>query len=463
MACRRGFHLALAFHARVHERHVHETRLADEPAAYLADAVSAANANDVLELKDDVTISGSRLKIKKALTIQGATGAEKIICGVPANQLMVLANDDSENYTVTFRNLIVDGQNTVKSIQTFDNNNKAQLKFENVSVVNTTYSVVTGDVKANGREIVLVGNNSFPNGIYLNQGKRVDGKDATHTAPMRITLAGDYEENYAIVLHCENSALYQAVDAAGATGWELYEAMSGTNHELKGRKIARIALNDDADNSSTLTTNNGNKADVVLTRAIPSASFSTFCLPFDLSAEDVATKFNDPELLEYKETLIDGEEATFHFVDAEDGIKAGVPYLIKPSSDISSDITFYGVTIDNTERSVADAHYSFVPLFSKTTTLNSEGATHKYIYLGAADQLYWAAENTTIKGFRAYLQVKSPAAAAVKRFAIGRKDVPTGIENTSAKFGGSQKILRDGQIIIIRDGIEYNLMGQMVK
>ena len=207
--------------------------------ADLATAVDEATAGDVLTLNEDVTISESRMEIKKELTIQGATGAERIICDVPVNQLMVLANGNEANYTVTFKNFIVDGQNIERSIQTFDSNNKAKMAFENVSIINTTYSVVTGDIKANGREVVLSGANSFPTGIYLNRGKRVDNQNTTHTNPIRIILAGDYEEDYAIVLHCSDSTLYTAVDAADTTDWELYVAKSGTNQELKGRRVAK--------------------------------------------------------------------------------------------------------------------------------------------------------------------------------------------------------------------------------
>ena len=203
----------------------------------LATAVEEATAGDILILNEDVTISGSRLEIKKELTIQGAAGAEKIICGVPANTLMVLANDNTANYTVAFKNLIVDGQNTERSTQLFDANNKAQLSFENVSVINTTYSVVTGDVKNNGNAVILVGVNSFPTGIYLNMNKRVDGKEATHTAenPIKLILSGDYKEEYAVVLNCADPALYTAVDAANETGWELYK--SDSKDELKCRKV----------------------------------------------------------------------------------------------------------------------------------------------------------------------------------------------------------------------------------
>lgn len=203
----------------------------------LATAVEEATAGDVLILNEDVTIEGARLEIKKELTIQGATGAEKIICGVPANTLMVLANDNTANYTVTFKNITVDGQNTERSTQLFDANNKGQFCFDGVSVINTTYSVVTGDVKNNGNAVLLKGSNSFPTGIYLNMNKRVDGKEATHTAenPIKLILSGDYKEEYAVVLNCADPTLYTAVDAVNETGWELYK--SDSKDELKCRKV----------------------------------------------------------------------------------------------------------------------------------------------------------------------------------------------------------------------------------
>jgi hypothetical protein len=42
-------------------------------------------------------------------------------------------------------------------------------------------------------------------------------------------------------------------------------------------------------------------------------------------------------------------------------------------------------------------------------------------------------------------------------------DVATGIDNASAKFGGSEKILENGVLYIIKNGVRYNAQGQMVK
>ena len=49
------------------------------------------------------------------------------------------------------------------------------------------------------------------------------------------------------------------------------------------------------------------------------------------------------------------------------------------------------------------------------------------------------------------------------RFLFQHEAETTGIENASAKIGGSEKILRDGQLIIIRGDKEYNAQGQIVK
>ena len=49
------------------------------------------------------------------------------------------------------------------------------------------------------------------------------------------------------------------------------------------------------------------------------------------------------------------------------------------------------------------------------------------------------------------------------RFLFQHEAETTGIENASAKIGESEKILRDGQLIIIRGDKEYNAQGQIVK
>lgn len=210
----------------------------------LEPAVTAATAGDTLVLKDDVTISAGRLNIEKTLTIKGATGEEKIICGVAAKTIMLLNKNDKLKDTLSLMNLVVDAQGTVRSTQIIENGHSNQtLILDNISVINSVYAdnVVCGDVKNGGGDIVLKGNNSFSNGIYLNRDKRIDNLSATHTAdnPVTIYLASDYQEDYAIVLNCEDATLYKAIDAKNEYDWTLTVAQSGDKNELKGTKTKK--------------------------------------------------------------------------------------------------------------------------------------------------------------------------------------------------------------------------------
>ena len=67
-----------------------------------------------------------------------------------------------------------------------------------------------------------------------------------------------------------------------------------------------------------------------------------------------------------------------------------------------------------------------------------------------------------LKQHKAYVKYAGSQNNAPKkmRFVYGQA---TGIENTSAKVGESEKILENGQLFIIKNGVKYNAMGQIVK
>ena len=74
-----------------------------------------------------------------------------------------------------------------------------------------------------------------------------------------------------------------------------------------------------------------------------------------------------------------------------------------------------------------------------------------------------------MNGFRAYIKVGGATSAPIRNGAIIRivekENTATGVDNGEwlMENGECRKILRDGQIIIIRDGKEYNVMGIMMK
>jgi hypothetical protein len=71
-----------------------------------------------------------------------------------------------------------------------------------------------------------------------------------------------------------------------------------------------------------------------------------------------------------------------------------------------------------------------------------------------------------MKGFRAYFSIKNTPGAAIKRGmnavfrivpALGS---PTGIENSQEPTANSQKLMKNGRVLLIIDGEAYSIGGQ---
>ena len=102
----------------------------------------------------------------------------------------------------------------------------------------------------------------------------------------------------------------------------------------------------------------------------------------------------------------------------------------------------------------------------------SEGAVNNYVLQDGANGVgfYQVKEAACrIDPYRAYLSCSYDKAndnggnAAPMRI-VFHKDAPTGVENGGVLNGanGVQKILRNGQLFILRNGVEYNVNGQIV-
>lgn len=404
----------------------------------LADAITNANANDVIVLSENATVS-SQLSIAKALTIQGAIGSERIICDVPANTQLVLANDNTSDYTVNFKNLIVDGQNTERSIQTFDSNNKGQFCFEDVNIINTKYSVVTGDVKPNSREVVLKGNNAFKTGIYLNSGKRVKHDGASHTKPMRLILHGDYAADYAIVLTCDDPSKYEAIDALDATGWALYHAISGDKHELKGKKVIHYTLN-----------------------VSPVAKMATMVIGFDAELPYGVKAYQ----LEYNGSEYAGEICAYDL----DRIEKNKPVLIIADAGSYVFNGEEGATLDEQ----ADPTYGALKgVYASGTVPACTTGVYNYILTSGNDGVgfYQVADATNAIGaHRAYLScsynTQAGGASAPRRMVINfdAHKTPTAVDQiTNDQSPITNKVLINGVIYIRKADHLYRIDGQLVK
>ena len=102
--------------------------------------------------------------------------------------------------------------------------------------------------------------------------------------------------------------------------------------------------------------------------------------------------------------------------------------------------------------------------------------SHNFLFLGQNNTLYWPANDDTgtMKGFRAYFYIPSgtvinsaPVLRGMQARLVIRETpaTPTGVESVTGNQSPVtvQKVLRDGQLIIIRNGVEYNINGIILK
>ena len=94
------------------------------------------------------------------------------------------------------------------------------------------------------------------------------------------------------------------------------------------------------------------------------------------------------------------------------------------------------------------------------------------MYVTYNNQIIKAGDNVKLREYRAYINMDEVSLQSGANLVPGRRQlriasVPqqtTGVENTSASaIHGGSKILRNGQLFIIRNGVEYNVNGQMTK
>ena len=243
------------------------------------------------------------------------------------------------------------------------------------------------------------------------------------------------------------------------------------------------AVYDNADPTATLTTlnNSGNPEPTNLTvyRTIyRNGEYNTICLPFALDASALAASplagFNNLKTI--KGASISGTAPDLSidiFVEDVTEMEAGKPYLISYPSANENIVNpvFTDITVTETSPgSVTADGITFRGMFAQVhIDPYTNERDEDYLFLGANSQLMWPNDDgSSMRGFRAYFIIDRnaiPAQVAPRgthaRFVNAPKQ-PTAIENTELNTQ-AQKLLENGQLIILKNGIKYNAQGQVLK
>lgn len=206
-------------------------------------------------------------------------------------------------------------------------------------------------------------------------------------------------------------------------------------------------------------------------------TWQTLCLPFSLSAEEVA---NSPLAgAEIKQLDLNGtydEHQTgydlatntlYLYFEDTNAIAAGRPYVIRWANANAEDPVFDSVTILKANANANAPYMVFTSLYSPKTFV---AANDKAIYIGANNAFFRpdGTEVITINAFRGYFRLNYFGSASEAPFTIVTNldgaVVPTGIEDGIGIGDGHwQKVLRNGILLIEKNGTRYTITGQKVK
>ena len=236
----------------------------------------------------------------------------------------------------------------------------------------------------------------------------------------------------------------------------------------------RTTITENQDPTATLTAQLNQQVDFVIDRTFyRDGYFNTLCVPFNFTAEQIAnSELSDATIKRFLTatvTEVSGDYSLDLEVETVTELTAGVPYLVKfPIGEDLDQLSFHGVTISaTTPSSITGGGVTCWGMFAPRHLASG----HDYLFMGANDELYWPSDSDTasdkLKGFRAYFKVNTIETAAqgapiyrgMGARIVEHQNTATEIENAQDNVPSVQKIIKDGQVIIVRNGVQYTIVG----
>lgn len=382
-------------------------------------------------------------------TFDGTTGAATLKSGVygTATVTATYAGDDTYEKAVASYTVTVKNPNVLESTTTYD-------------FVNNTYgypqngNLKNGAIISNESPVTIVNTKNgtttqskFNNGDFRNykaavltinakEGCLINKITITGTRINQLNLNGkDGTWNNGVWTGSSSSVSF--TNPGGSNNSVCFETIT-----IEYTAPAPITLDENADDTNTkIEANKGKTIDVKLIRSLKAGAWNTICLPFDVTAEQIKNILKAEGMVrEYADD--DATAQTITFKKVEGNMKAGEPYLIKPTEDITS-LAFEGVTITAIEGNLQGKAYGIWGTLGKYT-MKTDGTE---LFLNAAGKFVAPAVATnTMKGFRAYFMVPSGSSAAAININIDGET--TGINSIETETTVNGKV--------------YNLNGQYV-
>ena len=188
--------------------------------------------------------------------------------------------------------------------------------------------------------------------------------------------------------------------------------------------------------------------DVVLGRTLNAGGWNTFCVPFNISSEMIAsvfgenTKVRELNTSEFNSTT---KTLTLNFTEAT-SIEAGKPYLLYlgGASNVANPM-FNDVTIVSGTTTTTTTYADFVPVMNPTSLT---GGDKTVLFVTGGNKLTYPSSTGNINGFRAYFQLHDLPNEA-RSFAMSFDD-----ETTALTLVNSEQRIVNSEV--------YDLQGRKV-
>lgn len=215
-------------------------------------------------------------------------------------------------------------------------------------------------------------------------------------------------------------------------------------------------------NDAVIEANIGKTVNVKIERSFTANDgYYTLCVPFNMDPSVIGKAYSLGTITEH----VAGEGINIILVEEEYMLSAGVPYLVLPKANMS-ELVVENVTIQsdiasgqNVYSKELNVNIFFEGFYSASGQTN--GTTQYYV--GNNGYLYNG--EVEIRGLCGLFTItdKDGAPLKVRARVVTREEVETGLDNNQLPNINIQKVLENGQLIIIRDGVKYNVQGQVIK
>ena len=270
-----------------------------------------------------------------------------------------------------------------------------------------------------------------------------------------VVLNAPYKEGY------EYDGWYTTSDFSGAAVTTVDENTDGTLYAKWIETIITVTIGEDVDNTTNLDPYVGKTVTATVTRSFNNDSYKTITLPFSMDAAQISAVFGDATVLEFINVIEDPSKINLRFRPTSK-IVAGTPYIIalpEGEYDAKEDgFTIEDVVIDTELRPITFGNITMQPVLDGGYQLTDDSeywlATDNYLY-NVNDPA------VDMPGLRAYFISSSPLPIRARVVYEENEETELPIIQQQPE-NNVRKIMKDGQVIIIRGEQQYNLQGQRI-